>query len=160
MNINLKQQKQAIDVKKTIERVKKYCQNHNYKLTAQRQEILELVLKRPDVIKAYDILDELKQRHAKAAPPTVYRGLEFLVKIGVLHRADALSGFVFCPHFDEPHLSLIMSCSSCGTTCEAEAPELVAELEKFCADRGFVLHPGPVVLRGCWQGCTKDHHCH
>ena len=157
----MKQKKEPIDIPATLARVEQFCRAQRQRMTPVRRQILSLILAYPDVIKAYDVLADLKKIQPNAAPPTVYRALDFFVAIGVLHRAEALNGFVFCPNFDQPHLSIILSCRNCGTTYEANAPAIIAELERFCREQGFELQAGPLVLRGYWQECSEQqtHHC-
>ena len=90
-----------------------------------------------------------------AAPPTVYRALDFFVDIGVLHRAESLNGFVFCNHFDEQHTSVILNCTHCGKTEELAAQEPVDILLAFCRERGFEVQEGPLVLSGECRDCQQ-----
>ena len=94
----------------TIAHVEQYCIKRGVRLTLIRRQILELVLAYPNIVKAYEVLEDLKKLRGNAAPPTVYRALDFFVDIGVLHRAESLNGFVFCNHFDEQHTSVILNC--------------------------------------------------
>ena len=90
----------------TIAHVEQYCIKRGVRLTLIRRQILELVLAYPNIVKAYEVLEDLKKLRGNAAPPTVYRALDFFVDIGVLHRAESLNGFVFCNHFDQRHPEL------------------------------------------------------
>lgn len=144
-----------IDIKNTVNRVKAHCTLLGVRLTPSRRQVLELVLAYPDIIKAYDVLSDLQRERGHAAPPTVYRALDFLVEIGVLHRAESLNGFIFCPHFDEQHSSVILSCSSCGKTEELHAADTVATLSAFCHAKGFAVAQGPLVLSGLCAKCQQ-----
>src|SRR5690606_41830313 len=48
------------------------------RLTRLRRRVLELIWASHTPVKAYDLLEQLRQEHANAAPPTVYRALDFL----------------------------------------------------------------------------------
>ena len=50
---------------------------------------------------AYDLLDRLRAHHKGAAPPTVYRALDFLLEQGLIHKVERLSAFVGCVHSDD-----------------------------------------------------------
>lgn len=141
------------EINQTIARVASYCASRNLRFTPIRQEVLELVLQYPEVVKAYEILADLRRIRANAEPPTVYRALDFFVEIGVLHRAEALNGFVFCPHFDRPHMSIILSCSQCGNVNEINAIEMVQSMHDFCRTQDFTLQKEPVVFTGLCEGC-------
>jgi Fur family zinc uptake transcriptional regulator len=85
-----------------------HCERRGCKLTALRRQVLELVLRHQGVVKAYQVLADLQKERGIAAPPTVYRALDFLVEQGLLHRVDALNGFVVCDHFECQHESMIL----------------------------------------------------
>lgn len=137
-----------------IRQIEQHCIKSGARLTPIRKQVLELVLDYPDVVKAYDILPRLQKSKRTAAPPTVYRALDFLVHIGVLHRAESLNGYVLCSHFGEEHTSVILNCTTCGTTEELDAQEPVDILLAFCRERGFTVQDDPLVLSG------ECKHCH
>ena len=140
-----------------LHQVEQYCVKRGARLTPIRKQILSLVLTYPNVVKAYEILADLRKIKSNAAPPTVYRALDFLVHIGVLHRADSLNGYVLCSHFGEEHTSVILNCTTCGATEELAAEEPVDILLAFCRERGFTVQDGPLVLSG---ECTRCHAGH
>ena len=137
----------------TVAKVEQYCIKRGARMTPIRRQVLELILAYPNVVKAYEILEDLKKLRENAAPPTVYRALDFFVEIGVLHRAESLNGFVFCSHFDEVHTSVILSCNRCGNIEEMAAQEPVDILLAFCRERGFEVQEGPLVLSGECRDC-------
>ena len=145
-----KRQKDAL-----LYQVEQDCVKHGARLTPIRKQVLELVLDYPNVVKAYEILADLQKSKRSAAPPTVYRALDFFVHIGVLHRAESLNGFVFCSHFDEAHTSVILNCTHCGKTEELAAQEPVDILLAFCRERGFEVQEGPLVLSGECRDCQQ-----
>jgi Fur family zinc uptake transcriptional regulator len=102
-----------------VDYARQRCTQLGEKLTPLREEVFLAACSLPHgVLKAYDILSvvQKKRSDAKVAPPTVYRSLDFLVSIGLLHRVDALNGFVRCTK-DHCHpyeeLTLLMLCSVC-----------------------------------------------
>ena len=147
-----KNQKNAI-----VRQIEQYCIRNGARLTPIRKQVLELVLDYPNVVKAYEILADLQKSKHSAAPPTVYRALDFFVHIGVLHRAESLNGYVICSHFGEEHTSVILNCTVCGTTEELTAQEPVDILLAFCRERGFTVQDGPLVLSGECARCHAKH---
>ena len=59
-----------------------HCAARGARLTELRQQVLGLVLARGGVVKAYQVLTDLQAARGPAAPPTVYRALDFLVEQG------------------------------------------------------------------------------
>lgn len=138
-----------------VEKAEKFCASKGAKLTEIRRQVLELALRYPDVIKAYDVLADLQRIRSNAAPPTVYRALDFLVEMGILHRTESLNGFVFCPHFADEHSAVILNCRACGHTQECDAEDALKGLQDFCKAQGFELGSEALVLSGHCQACLE-----
>ena len=62
-------------------------------VTALRRRVLTLVWDSHKPIGAYDILDKLGGEGKAAAPPTVYRALDFLLDHGLIHREPGVARF-------------------------------------------------------------------
>ncbi|GAB0114078.1 Fur family transcriptional regulator [Acidisoma sp. C75] len=78
------------------------CAGRREKLTEQRRLILGFILESPRPSGAYDLLDRLRAAGRAAAPPTVYRALDFLTAQGLVHRIERLSAFIGCAHLHGP----------------------------------------------------------
>ncbi len=139
-----------------LHEAEKHCLARGARLTPSRRQVLSLVIDYPDVVKAYDVLKDLQKIKKNAAPPTVYRALDFFVEMGILHRAESLNGFVFCPHFSQEHSSIILSCSQCGKVCELAADKQIQALINFCQVQGFALVNSPLVLNGWCKDCQEE----
>jgi Fe2+ or Zn2+ uptake regulation protein len=61
------------------DRLKTMVADNGLKMTALRQDLLEIFLKTKKPISAYDALDLLKHKRPNAKPPTVYRVIEYFV---------------------------------------------------------------------------------
>lgn len=85
------------------------------RLTPLRKEVLELVAAAGKPVKAYDLLDQLRERHGNAAPPTVYRALDFLLEQGFIHKLESINAFVSCHHPAEAHQVPFLICDVCSS---------------------------------------------
>jgi Fur family zinc uptake transcriptional regulator len=130
------------------------CQRAGQRLTPLRQRVLELVWSSHQPIGAYAILDRLKQDGRSAAPPTVYRALEFLLEQGLVHRIETLNAFVGCAQPGDGHLVQFLICRKCGTAAEIEDRRVVEAIGRSAAERGFALEGRVIELSGL---CV---HCH
>ena len=74
------------------------CQERGLRLTPIRARVLELIAAESKPVKAYDLLDRLKDEHGSAAPPTIYRALDFLMANGFVHKLESVNAFVACHH--------------------------------------------------------------
>lgn len=131
-----------------------HCAKNGANLTELRRQVLELVLRHDGVVKAYQILNDLQQARGSAAPPTVYRALDFLVEQGILHRVDALNGYIVCHHLGCAHPSVIMTCRDCGKVNEMAADEGFAALRQSCAEHGFEVDTQQLLLNGRCAQCS------
>ena len=133
-----------------------HCLKNGANLTDLRRQVLDLVLAHDGVVKAYQILTDLQQTRGSAAPPTVYRALEFLVEQGILHRVEALNGYVVCRHLDCAHPSVIMTCRDCGKVDEMAADEGFVALRQLCAVHGFDMDEQQLLLNGRCVQCSES----
>ena len=72
------------------------CKSKGLRFTALRRRVLEIIWAKHEPTGAYDILEELSTNKARAAPPTVYRALNFLLKHGFVHKIESLNAFLGC----------------------------------------------------------------
>ncbi len=145
----------VLDKERLLNKAERHCQRRGARLTPSRRQVLSLVMEYSDVVKAYDILSDLQKLKGNAAPPTVYRALDFLVEMGILHRAELLNGFIFCRQFHQHHRSIILSCTHCGKVVENAAAEQVQALMEYAKGQGFALDEIPLVFNGVCIQCEK-----
>ena len=134
---------------------RQHCEQRGSRLTAQREQVLALAFDHPGVVKAYQVLADMQAERGVTAPPTVYRALDFLVEQGLLHRVEALNGYVVCQHFDCPHDSLVLVCEQCGIVDELDAAGSLGSLTAVLAERGFLPHSQNIVLTGVCRACRQ-----
>ncbi|MBA4709441.1 Fur family transcriptional regulator [Aquitalea aquatica] len=130
-----------------------HCEQRGCKLTALRKQVLELVLRHEGVVKAYQVLADLQKERGAAAPPTVYRALDFLVEQGLLHRVDALNGFIVCDHFECQHESMILVCETCGKVQEVDVMAALNGLRDVAQAADFTLSHQNLMLTGLCKVC-------
>ena len=129
------------------------CRDQGLRFTALRRRVLELVWNSHAPVGAYDILNELGQGGKNAAPPTVYRTLDFLLDAGLVHRLDSLSAFVGCPDPAHPHSGQFLICRSCRSVAELDD----RDIQQLVADRakalGFVSEQQMLEIEGLCRSC-------
>ena len=120
------------------------CRDENARLTPIRERVLELIWQSHKPLGAYDILAKLSSDGHNAAPPTVYRALDFLLQHGLVHRIASLNAFVGCSHAGEHHRGTFLICRQCGTVLELAMPELNQAIESAARAEAFL--PDDVTL--------------
>ena len=121
-------------VNQALDDARHICQQHNARLTPTRQRVLELIWQSHRPLGAYDVLAQLAAEGQNAAPPTVYRALDFLQQHGLVHRIASLNAFVGCAPPGKPHTGMFLICHQCGNVLELSAPA-VSEAVRAAADR-------------------------
>jgi Fur family zinc uptake transcriptional regulator len=132
------------------------CSARGLRLTPIRRRVLELVWREHDPVGAYEILGMLAREDGRpAAPPTVYRALEFLCEAGLVHRLDSLNAFVGCDRAAHAHIGQFLVCNDCHRVAEIEDPGVHRALGKAASQAGFRLNAA-IELKGQCQECRKE----
>jgi Fur family zinc uptake transcriptional regulator len=125
------------------------------RLTESRARVLEIVAESHKPVGAYDILQRLAVERGRAAPPTVYRALEFLVEQGLVHRIDSLNAFVACFDPERSHDAGFLICEKCRTVEEVADPSLGQAVKSAVAASGFVPRRSVVEISGLCAACAS-----
>jgi Fur family transcriptional regulator, zinc uptake regulator len=129
------------------------CAKKAQRFTRIRRRVLELIWRQHRPIGAYDILEGLRSDYPRAAPPTVYRALDFLSDLGLIHRIESMNAFVGCIHPDEPHSGQFLICGDCGATAELDDPEIEAAVRRGAGRLGFDAIHQTVEITGQCPDC-------
>ncbi len=134
------------------------CSRRGTQLTELRRKVLGLVLDSDRPAGAYDLLDRLRAHHKGAAPPTVYRALDFLLEQGLIHKVERLSAFVGCVHPGQDdhdhHAAQFLICTRCGRVTELEDGGINHALVEAARHNGFRLARSTVEAEGVCSGCA------
>ena len=130
------------------------CGKRGTRLTPVRRRVLELVWRSHEPVGAYSLLDVLRQEGWNAAPPTVYRALDFLLDNGLVHRLESLNAFVGCNDPHRPHEGQHLICRDCGQVSEATDPEVSAAIRALAAGTGFSVIRQTVEILGLCERCA------
>jgi Fur family transcriptional regulator, zinc uptake regulator len=132
------------------------CEAKGERLTPLRKRVLELVWASHKPVGAYALLDGLKEGGRGAAPPTVYRALEFLLGCGLIHRIESLNAYVGCSHPGESHVTQFLICSACGTAAELDDRRLGDAIGRSAAEHGFNIVSRVIELSGVCARCRTQ----
>jgi len=138
-----------------IHEVEQRCARDSLRLTPTRRRVLELVLEADGPVKAYDLLDRLKAEQPSAAPPTVYRALDFLLEHHFIHRLETLNAFVSCFHPRHRHHGQFLICEQCGSVTEVPDRELSLELASIARKAGFEPARQVLEVYGLCSDCSS-----
>lgn len=128
------------------------------KLTKNQQAVFD-ALKTSDTAKtAYELLDDLRDQGLRA-PPQIYRALEKLGELGLVHRLESMNAFVACGQHDcSGHQSVAFAiCDDCGKVEEISGKEIEQELSAISQKTGFHLSKSVLELHGHCGTCPCHH---
>lgn len=143
-------------IEQQLANAEKLCKQRQKRFTPIRKQVLELLLQAQRGLKAYELLDLIKEIQPNAAPPTVYRALDFLMEEGLIHRLDAINAWTACVDVaGEPH-DLLVVCTQCGAVAELRAPQLSKQITDCIIQAGFALSSPETELRALCLNCTSS----
>ncbi|MGI9352291.1 MAG: Fur family transcriptional regulator [Rhizobiaceae bacterium] len=124
-------------------------------LTKNQSLVMDVLVNAKGPLSAYTILDELRV-HGFRAPLQVYRAIEKLLELGLVHRLESLNAFVACSHPEcETHQTIVfMICDQCRKVEEISDNTLARQLERISENSGFVPQASTVELKGHCEECT------
>ena len=124
-------------------------------LTRNQALVFDTLHKAAAPMSAYSILDMLRDDGLRA-PLQVYRALEKLVELGMVHRLESLNAFVACQHptCDTHEATAFAICQKCGHVEELSEGSLDETLHGLAAGAGYTLSTATVELRGICAQCS------
>ena len=136
-----------------LDRAAALCGERGVRLTPLRRRVLELVWVGHKPLGAYEILDTLKTERPGAAPPTVYRALDFLLQHGLVHRIESLNSFVGCSNPLTPHGGQFLICRTCGLAAELNDPRIDRAIRDSANRAGFTVGRPIIEIEGLCPHC-------
>jgi len=143
---------------RVLDKAEALCSARGARLTAQRRRVLEIIGRAGRPIGAYEILD-LMRDGAPAAPPTVYRALDFLVEQGLVHKLETLHAYVGCTKPEHPHSSQFLICAECGAVTELDDERFAGRLRSIETETGFKPQRPIIEVIGTCAACTPKPAC-
>lgn len=139
-----------------LQQATKLCIEQGVRLTPIRKRVLELVWQSHKPMGAYDLLPALAADGFNSAPPTVYRALDFLLDLGLVHRLASLNAFIGCSHPGHEHQSCFLICKVCGKAHEMEVQSLFTTLSDTAKTQGFEAETQITEVVGTCPQCSKE----
>jgi len=141
----------------TLRRAAEAFDARGLKLTPLRRRVLEEVASSHHAVGAYEILERLAQKErARMAPISVYRALEALLEMGVVHRLESRNAYFAChaPHGTNGVRQIVLACERCATVAEVPAPAAFDSIDRASRDTGFRSNRVLVEVAGLCAACA------
>lgn len=132
--------------------------NASPELTRNQALVLGVLRQAAAPRSAYDILDGLRDDGFRA-PLQVYRALDKLIEIGLVHRLESLNAFVACsdPHDHEAHghgITAFAICEDCGSVIEFRDDTIERRLTAWQTSEQFKPEKTTIEIRGHCRACS------
>ena len=96
-----------------------YCLKHKKSLTLSRTLVIKTLSKHSKPKSAYDLQEEInKLEDTNLNISTIYRVLEFWIKLGLIHKIATINKFLICLAPNEKHTHMLNFCTICEKVVE------------------------------------------
>jgi Fur family zinc uptake transcriptional regulator len=137
-----------------LARAEELCRERAVQFTALRREVLDAVVASEKPPGAYDIAERLSRPGRRVAPVSVYRALDFLMELGLVHRIASRNAFVPCAHAHGASENVVfLICRTCGGIDETTSPEVESGLGKTLKRAGFTPAHSILEVEGDCGAC-------
>lgn len=142
-----------------IERIKEKLQSHNYKLTPQREATVRVLLEnKEDHLSAEDVFMMVKEKAPETGLATVYRTLELLVELQIVHKmnfGDGVSRYdLHEENMSRHHHHLL--CIKCNSVDEIMDNWLTGIEERVENEYAFQITDHRLVFHGVCYRCNGN----
>ena len=137
-----------------VQAVERACAERGVRLTPLRAQVLGMIAAAGKPVKAYDLLDRMKDENGSSAPPTVYRALDFLLEQGFIHRLASINAFVGCHHPNQRHSVPFLICDQCQGATELEDKRIPQLLDTQARALGFAPRAQTLEVHGLCAQCA------
>lgn len=146
---------QCID--SALEQAVRLCKEKEVRFTATRKQVLKLIWQSHKPVGAYELLPQLEKTGFNSAPPTVYRALDFLLDMNLIHRINSLNAFVGCSHPEQSHANCFFICKRCGIAQEVSSEPLAEMCRKLEKKLGVKISENIAEFSGICPPCQGTH---
>lgn len=141
---------------KLFARATAQCAATGRALTALRRQVVAAFASSTRPLKAYEIVERLSTPNRRVSPISVYRSLDFLIELGIVHRLATQNAFVVCDHDHAQDETLVfMICQCCGDVEEAVLPGVTRSLAVTAEAHGFRSRGHSIELQGECEDCRS-----
>ena len=124
---------------------------------AAREQVVAVLARRRCCATAQEMVDELRAGPAPVGIASVYRALETLDRLGLVHRLDVGDGTARyeAAHAGGHHHHHVI-CSTCGAVAQFEDDRLERAIAALEPRLDYVIDAHDVVLRGTCPACRAS----
>ena len=140
------------DIKKRMDRMISALQQKGYRITEPRKAVLQVMAEGHQHLSHAEIWQQARIKYAHIGRATVYRTLELLVEMGIIHPiylGDANQRFIVPMGGHHHHLV----CNHCGKITDLDKCHFGNALSAISQESGFQIESHLVELYGTCASC-------
>ncbi|MBL4599705.1 MAG: transcriptional repressor [Rhizobiaceae bacterium] len=141
-------------IESAISRAFRLAEDNGKKFGANQVRVLEALLQDHKAVSAYDIVDRINDTGKRLQAVQVYRALDSLMELGLVHRVQSANAYIACTIEDECRNPQLLFCSSCKRVAELASESISALISKTAKQSHFKLEQGLVELVGLCPDCV------
>ena len=125
-----------------------------FKRGGARRAVIDALAAAPCAISALDIEEGARARGRRVGRASVYRALEQLAELGLVHKLDLGSATARYERVDpggDHHHHMV--CDECGKVLPFEDPDLEVAVSRVQGSQGFAVREHEIVLHGECDEC-------
>lgn len=126
-------------------------------LNRNETAVYDELVRQGSALTAYELLDSVRPSGIRS-PTQVYRALERLAEMRLVHRVESINAFIACTHADDdPHPSAVgfAICERCGSVTEIDLSVIEKKLSGLADKSGFRTEHSLLELRGKCRNCQS-----
>ena len=112
---------------------------NDYNLTKNQKIVFNLLQNSGEPLKAYTILENLKREGLKS-PLQVYRALDKLVELGIIHKIESQNSFIACSNSNCTSNTAFTICKKCGDVKEIKNNHLFEQVSDLGKKNRLKVH--------------------
>lgn len=126
-------------------------------LTKNQSLVLEALRKAKHPVGAYELLDQLRENGLRA-PLQIYRTLDQLIELKIVHRLESLNAWTLCCDAEHDSTPVFAICNDCGIVKEYFDETLSSNIANISKQSGFVADRSIIEIHGRCDQCepTQD----
>tara|TARA_B100001057_G_C22710341_1_gene895514 strand:- start:710 stop:1171 length:462 start_codon:yes stop_codon:yes gene_type:complete len=133
--------------------LEKFCRESDQKLTKIRRKVLEILLESHKALGAYEILDKLKSNGFPSQPPVAYRAINFLLKVGFVHKIEKFNTYIACSKPGKSHKPAFLICRKCNLVSETIQKSSNHKIFLEAKNNNFCVENSIIEIIGVCQNC-------
>ena len=118
--------------------------------------VMKLLLSDHRCLSAYDIADKVSEAGKRVQPVQIYRSLEKLMNLGVVHRISTKNSYIACYEEGDCKTGQFLICTECKKVKEVESNLIENEITASAEKNRFSITSQTIEVLGLCAKCQKN----